>query len=70
VHPSLSNLHTACSAQVQGSRVVGIDFGSLIEMSSYLDLGFAQDYPRLAFAFGLRLSRHGSLQLWGDLYIA
>jgi hypothetical protein len=55
---------------VQGSRVVGIDFGSLIEMSSYLDLGFAQDYPRLAFAFGLRLSRHGSLQLWGDLYIA
>ena len=50
---------------MQGSRVVGIDFGTLIEMFSYLDLGFAQDYPRLAFAFGLRLSRPGSLQLWG-----
>src|SRR5215471_1156847 len=50
---------------MQGSRVVCVDFGSLIEMFGYLDLGFAQDYSRLAFSFGLHLSRHGSLQLWG-----
>ena len=56
--------------QVERGRVVLVRLGGLGKQVGDLDLGLAEDDPRLLLPRGLGLARHGVLQRLGDDHVA